>query len=120
MKSVLLLAAMAVCGAAFAQCTGCKGKPSADDAFLAEANRMMAMSEGKTACCKSTAGALKIKGEAGCCNAQGEPAKFKVWVRNEGYKMFGCEGSAAKGRSALMAEGKKVGGVQPVTGRVTL
>jgi hypothetical protein len=79
----------------------------------------VAKTEGtKEACCKSTEAKVVAKGEKGCCNAKGEMAKFKVFVANEGYKFFGCEGSAKKGRAELVAAGKSVGGVQKVKSKV--
>ncbi len=99
-------------------CCGDK-KVSAEDAFMAEARRMAAAAEGKQDCCKSTPEKPVAKGEAGCCNAKGEVAKFKVFVAGEGYKYFGCEGSAGKGRTELMSKGKKVGKVQKVHTKVT-
>lgn len=94
-------------------------KASADEAFMAEANRMMMAAEGKQECCKSTPAKPVAKGEKGCCNGKGEVAKFKVFVAGEGYKYFGCEGSAGKGRTELMAKGKKVGKIQKVHTKVT-
>ena len=35
-------------------------------------------------------------------------AKFKVFVSGAGYKFFGCEGSAKKGREELIAKGANV------------
>ncbi|MCB8932650.1 MAG: hypothetical protein M9921_04180 [Fimbriimonadaceae bacterium] len=100
----------------------CCASPKADDreaAFMAEAHRMMAAAEmkakGTEECCQSTAEKPMAKGDPGCCNAPGAPAKFKVFVAGQGYKFFGCEDSAGQGRSALLAEGKVVGKVQKVT-----
>jgi hypothetical protein len=92
----------------------------ADDEFMAEAHRMMMAAEGKSACCKSTASKPMAKGDAGCCNAKGEAAKFKIYVAGAGYKYFGCEGSAAKGRKELVSKGQKVGKVQKVTSSVAM
>ena len=96
----------------------CAQKPGkGEDAFMAEAKRMMAKAEGKAGkdeCCKSTAEKPMAKGDPGCCNAAGAPAKFKVFIAGQGYKYFGCEDSAGKGRSALAADGHKVGPVQKV------
>lgn len=99
---------------------GCGTKVCAEDEFMAEAERMMQTAEGKQACCKSTAQKPMAKGDKGCCNAKGEAAKFKVFVAGEGYKYFGCEGSAGKGRKELIASGKKVGNVQKVNGKVAM
>lgn len=100
---------------------GCEGKTMcAEEEFMAEAHRMMASAEGKQSCCKSTAAKPMAKGDKGCCNAKGEAAKFKVFVAGEGYKYFGCEGSAAKGRKELVAKGAKVGQVQKVSTKVAM
>ena len=127
MKTALLLAVAALCGAAFADkcddAKSCCQKPkmsSADAEFLAEAQRMALAAEGKKECCRSTATHVVLEGEKGCCGAKGQPAKFKVFVSNEGYKYFGCEDSAAQGRNKLQASGKKVGGIQAVTSKVVL
>lgn len=95
---------------------GAKG----EDAFLAEAARMAAQAEGKEACCKSTSEKPMAKGDPGCCNAKGAVAKFKVFVAGTGYQYFGCEESAGKGRTQLMAKGAKVGPVQKVRGKVAI
>ncbi len=76
--------------------------------------RVAAKSEG--VCEKSTATKMVKKGEAGCCNAKGEVAKFKVW-NGMGYEFFGCEDSAAEGRTQLLALGHVTGAVQPVVGK---
>lgn len=101
-------------------CGACEKGAKGDDAFLAEAARMMAQAEGKDACCKSTAEKPMAKGDPGCCNAKGAPAKFKVFVAGSGYRYFGCEDSAGKGRSQLLAKGAKVGPVQKVRGKVAI
>lgn len=98
----------------------CADKPMAsEEAFMAEAKRMMAMAEmkasGKAECCQSTPAKPMAKGEEGCCNAAGTPAKFKVFVAGQGYKFFGCADSAGEGRAALTAEGHQVGPVQKVS-----
>lgn len=101
--------------------TCCQAKKvSADDAFLTEANKMMLASEGKKACCKTTAKVAVAKAEKGCCNEKGELAKFKVFVSGKGYAFFGCPDSAAQGRKAAIAKGAKTGPVQAVSGRVAL
>ncbi|MCW5943928.1 MAG: hypothetical protein KIS66_16990 [Fimbriimonadaceae bacterium] len=101
-------------------CDNCAKGAKSDDAFLAEAARMAAEAEGKEACCKSTVEKPMAKGDPGCCNAKGAPAKFKVFVAGVGYKYFGCEDSAGKGRSQLLAKGAKVGPVQKVAGKVAI
>lgn len=93
----------------------CKKDAPAKDAFLVEAEKMMLAAEGKTACCKSTPAKVVVKGESGCCNAPGAAKPFKVFVAGEGYKFFGCAGSAAKGRKELVAKGSKVGAIQKAT-----
>lgn len=105
--------------------TGCGAETMcAEDAFMAEAKKMLAQSQaaelGKEACCKSTAEKPKAKGDAGCCNAGGEVAKFKVYVAGIGYKYFGCEDSAGKERRTLLAKHSKVGPVQKVAGKVLI
>ena len=52
--------------------------------------------------------------------AKGEAAKFKVFIAGAGYKYFGCEDSAAKGRKELLAKGAKAGKVQKVAGKVAI
>jgi hypothetical protein len=112
MKTMLTLALAAVAGMALAGEDCCKKKVSADEAFLLEANKMMAAAEGKKACCQTTAEKVVVKGEKGCCNAKEAPKPFKVFVAGKGYQYFGCEGSAKEGRQALVAKGLKVGHVQ--------
>lgn len=98
----------------------CSDKPmTGEDAFMAEAKRMMALAEmkatGEKECCKSTPEKPMMKGDPGCCNAEGAPAKFKVYVAGQGYKFFGCADSAGEARAELMGNGHKVGEVQKVT-----
>jgi hypothetical protein len=100
-------------------CCGDKSAKAKEDAFMAEAHKMMAQAEGKDECCKSTAAVVKMKGDPGCCNEKGVAAKFKVFVAGEGYKFFGCEGSAGKGRAELIAKGAKVGKIQKVTSKAS-
>lgn len=97
----------------------CSTKASAEDEFMKEAQRMMLEAEGKKACCKSTAAKPIAKGDKGCCNETGQAAKFKVFVAGAGYKFFGCEGSATKGRKELLAKGAKVGNIQKVTAKTS-
>ncbi len=87
---------------------------SAEVEFMQEAEKMAGKAEGKESCCKSTPVKVMAKGDKGCCNEKGLAAKFKVFVAGEGYKFFGCEGSAAKGRKELIAKRMKVGSVQQV------
>ena len=68
-------------------------------------------------CCKSTEAKPLAKGDPGCCNAKGETAKFKVYVVGGGYKLFGCEGSAKKGREDIVAGGKLAGPIQKVVSK---
>ncbi len=124
--------AMAAIGLADEKCSGgaCSKKESKsshcakpmteDQKFLALAQQMAMEAEGKKACCKSTVAKPMAKGDKGCCNAAGESAKFKVFVAGVGYKFFGCEGSANKGRAEWMAKGKNVGKVQKVTSKVAM
>lgn len=140
MKWMITLVAIAVAGSSFAQdcCSkkeakqeattcgasakksGCGEMVSAEQEFMAEAHKMAMSADGKQACCKSTATKAMAKGDKGCCNAKGEMAKYKVYVAEAGYKYFGCEGSASKGRKELMAKGHKVGNVQKVNGKVAM
>lgn len=111
-----------VAAAAMAQAPCCKGekKPSQEETFLKIAREMEMSAEGKQACCRTTAEKSVEKGDNGCCNAEGEPAKFKVFVKGQGYKFFGCEDSAAKGRKELLAKGAKVGKVQKLSTKTSL
>ena len=97
---------------------------SQEDAFMAEAKKMTMQSysieKKKDACCQSTQEKVVAKGSEGCCNAKGETAKFKVFVAGVGYKYFGCEDSAAKGRKELLAKHTKVGSVQKVSSKISV
>lgn len=99
-------------------CCGDK-KMSAEEEFMAEAKRMEMAANGKGECCKSTEAKPIAKGEKGCCNEVGQPAKFKVFVQGIGYTYYGCEGSAKKGAVAHSAKGRKVGSIQKVTSKAT-
>ncbi len=82
--------------------------------------KLMAQQAEKEECCKSTEAKPMAKGDEGCCNAKGAPAKFKVWA-GAGYKYFGCEESAAKGRLEAVNKGVvPVGKVQAVVGKVSI
>lgn len=126
----MTFALVAVAAASFAQCAtkagcgdkkaSCSAQVSAEDRFLAEAREMEMKAEGKKACCKSTAAKPIAKGDKGCCNEKGAQAKFKVFVAGHGYKFFGCEGSAKKGRQELVARHTRVGRVQPVVGNAAI
>ncbi|HZH97565.1 MAG TPA: hypothetical protein VEX38_01225 [Fimbriimonadaceae bacterium] len=123
MKFLFSLISLVCAAAAMAQCCGGSkaDNPQAREAeFMAEANRMALKAQGKEACCQTDATKSVEKGAKGCCNAKAEPAKFKVFVAGEGYKYFGCEGSAKKGRQELVAKGEKVGRVQKVRTKVSL
>ena len=117
MKTILIAGAMVAACLSFADGGKCCAKPqvSAEQEFMALAQETTLKAEGKKACCKSTAEKPMAKGDKGCCNAEGEKPKFKVYVAGEGYKFFGCEGSAKDGRSALVAKGARVGKVQPTS-----
>lgn len=79
-----------------------------------------AVAQVKEECCTSTEAHPVAKGEDECCNAPGKLAKFKVWADGK-YAFYGCEGSANKGRLALVAKGAmSVGPVQTVVGKVTI
>jgi hypothetical protein len=113
----ILISIVAVLASAVASADDCCSKK---DAFMAEAEAMMAAAEGnstKKACCRSTVAKPVVKMQAGCCNAKGETPKFKVFVAGNGYKFFGCEGSAAEGRKEMIAKGTKVGRVQKIASR---
>lgn len=122
MRIFLIAALSIVAAAAMAQAPCCQGekKPSADDAFLKMAREMEVAAEGKKACCRTTAEKAVEKGGEGCCNAKGEPAEFKVFVAGVGYKYFGCEDSAAKGRKELLAKHTRVGKVQKLSKKTSL
>jgi hypothetical protein len=116
MKMLATLVFAAVAAASFAQCCPSKKVEAvSEDEFMRMAREMEMKAEGKMACCKSTAAKPIEKGEKGCCNAPAAPKPFKVFVVGEGYHFFGCEGSAGKGRTELMAAGRRVGAVQKVT-----
>ncbi len=120
---ILLTTIIAACAAlSMAQAPCCQGekKVSPDDAFMKMAREMEMSAEGKKACCKTTAENSVEKGAEGCCNAKGEPAKFKIFVQGAGYKYFGCEDSAAKGRKELLAKGAKAGKVQKVGRKIAI
>ncbi len=89
-------------------------KPKAMICVPESKTRLAAKSEG--ACERSTPTKMVKKGDAGCCNAKGEVAKFKVW-NGMGYEFFGCEDSAAEGRTQLLALGHVAGAVQPVVAK---
>lgn len=111
------------CGPKAAASCGTK-MASQEDAFMAEAKKMSmqayTIEKKKDACCQSTQTKVVAKGSEGCCNAKGETAKFKVFVAGVGYKYFGCEDSAAKGRKELLAKHTKVGAVQKVNGKISI
>src|SRR5687767_8748152 len=107
-KLLSIVALAATCALAITQEKSCC---SAEKMVTAKAQTKV---DGKEACCKSTEKKPVAKGDKGCCNAKGEVAKFKVYVAFEGYKFFGCEGSAKKGREELAANGYIVGEVQKV------
>ncbi len=103
-----------------APCCQAEKKANPDEAFLKMAREMEMAAEGRKACCQTTATKSVEKGEDGCCNAAGEPAKFKVFVAGQGYKFFGCEDSAKEGRFELKAKGLKVGQVQKVSNKTSI
>lgn len=119
----ILLTAILTAGAALSmsQAPCCKAKqPSQEETFLKVAREMEMSAEGKKACCQTTATKSVEKGDKGCCNAKGEPAKFKVFVSGAGYKFFGCEDSAAEGRKELLAKGAKVGKVEKLSRKTSI
>ena len=120
---VLTIIAMGAVAFAFAPQDACckdKEKSAVAQEGKADACAAGAKVNGKDACCKSTAEKPIAKGEKGCCNAKGEPAKFKVYVVSK-YQYFGCEGSATKGRlEAVKAGLVPVGNVQAVVGKVLM
>ncbi|MBC8064823.1 MAG: hypothetical protein H7Y17_08335 [Chlorobia bacterium] len=121
MKFLLTSVLAAVAAFSMAQGPCCQEKkPNQEDGFLKMAREMEMSAEGKKACCKTTATKSVEKGDKGCCNAKGEAAKFKVFVEGAGYKFFGCEDSAAKGRKELLAKGARAGMVQKVSTKTSL
>lgn len=134
MKILLSILAVASCAFAFAQseksccakveakvekqsCCGSKMSASiGEDAFMAEAQRMMMKAEGKMACCKSTATKAVAKGGDGCCNNVKAKAKFKIYANGK-YHFYGCKGSATMARNQMMEMGVKPGKVQTVRSR---
>lgn len=119
-KVIILVAAASIAAFAFATFNQAKKEDTCcDKAAKVTAQHDAKLANGKEACCKSTAAKPQAKGEGSCCNAKGQTAKFKVWTE-AGYKFFGCEGSAAKGRDELIAKGLIVGQVQPVVGKVAI
>jgi hypothetical protein len=115
-----ILAAAAALSMAQMPCCQGEKKATKEDSFLKMAREMEMSAEGKKACCRTTAEKSVEKGAEGCCNASGEVAKFKVFVAGAGYKYFGCEDSAAKGRHELLAKGARAGKVQKVVGKVAI
>ncbi|HEY0866899.1 MAG TPA: hypothetical protein VGE01_05965 [Fimbriimonas sp.] len=114
MKKFFALSLALFAATAFAD--NCCPKPAAasDEAFLREANMMMLKAEGKQACDRTTATKAVVKGQAGCCEAPGEPKLFKVFVAGKGYAFYSCPDSAGQARKKLLAAGTKVGPVQKV------
>jgi hypothetical protein len=105
-------------------CCMAEKKLSAEAEFMKIAQEMESKAAGTKkagmACCQATAAKPIAKAEKGCCNAAGESAKFKVFVAGVGYKYFGCEESAMKGRKDLLAKGAKAGKIQKVAGKVSI
>ena len=132
MKKIVLplvaLSALAAVAFAFvpqqtAAKTDCGAKAEAQEKECcggANKAKLMAQQGDKEECCKSTAEKPMAKGDEGCCNAKGAPAKFKVWA-GTAYKYFGCEESAEKGRMEAVKSGVvPVGKVQAVVGKVSI
>jgi len=70
-------------------------------------------------CCASKAAKPVAKAGKGCCNAAGEFAKYKVFVDGQ-YMFYGCQGSAGKARTEMVAVAFNVGKIQIVTGKVMI
>jgi hypothetical protein len=116
-----------VAATSMAQDTCCKAekKLSAEAEFMKIAQEMESKASGaKKAkamdCCQSTEKKPIAKAEDGCCNASGEPAKFKVFVAGTGYKFFGCAESANQSRKDLLAKGVRVGTIQKVSKKTSI
>jgi hypothetical protein len=95
-------------------------KMTKEEEFMAMAAEMAAKADSKDMCCRSTPAHPVAKGGEGCCNAKGEPAKFKVFVAGVGYTYYGCEDSAKQGRSQWVAKGRKAGNVQKVASKISI
>jgi hypothetical protein len=123
---ILLTAVLTIAAAvSMAQdCCKAEKKLSPDAEFMKMAQEMEAKASGvkkdSKDCCQSTAAKPVTQAEKGCCNAPGEPAKFKVFVAGAGYKYYGCEESAMKGRKDLLAKGAKAGKIQKVSGKISI
>ena len=97
----------------------CKGGvcPMEAHAVKAEAKTdACAMGSGN---CPMEGGKHMTKGKAGCCNAPGQLAKFKVFVDGK-WMFYGCKEMASKGRQELLTMAFKVGQVLPVSGKVQI
>lgn len=110
MKAIFATLALIAAGFALAQ---------TQDECCAGEKQMKAVVAKKGQCCQSTNGKAIAKAGSGCCNEKGQLAKFKVFVSGN-YQFFGCENSAKQARMDLIAQGKKVGKIQQVRGRVTI
>jgi len=111
MKAIFVTVSIIAAGFAFAQ--------DKQDQCCAGEKQVKAVAAQKAQCCQSTTGKTIAKAGAGCCNEKGQLAKFKVFVAGS-YKFYGCEMSAKQARMDLIAQGKKVGKIQPVRSRVTI
>lgn len=116
-----LIALISIASAAFAYATTLDDACCAGGAKVAKAavKTEVKAEAKKDACCKSTEAKKIAKKGAGCCNEQGQMAKFKVYAGGK-YFFFGCAGSADKGRAALMAKHLDVSAVQAVKGKVRM
>ena len=69
--------------------------------------------------CEGMAGCEEMGAKA-MAKPKKELAKFKVYVAYDGYKFFGCEESAKKGRESLVADGYIVGQIQKVRRKILI
>lgn len=125
MKTIFSLLVLAFAAVSMAQ-TPCEdAKKGSKESVCCQEEKAKPVADAKASkqaedCCESTDEKPIAKGEKGCCNEKGQPAKFKVFVANKGYKFFGCEGSAGKARDEFIAKGVKVGSIQKVTSKVLI
>jgi hypothetical protein len=92
------------------------GIATAQDCGTACGDKANKVAKKEGACCQSTATKKVAKAGKGCCNEPGKVAKFKVFAGGK-YYMFGCAGSAEKGRTDLMGLHLDVGSIQVVSSK---
>lgn len=113
MRNLIAILILAMAATAMADKT-CGASPNANKNVVASTKA------DKVTCYKANAAKQVVKGGKNSCANKGQMAAFKVFVAGNGYKFFGCQDSAAKGRTTLVAQGKKVGGVQKVSRRAVI